>query len=140
PFIQTVFMERRGKFAPNGRWIAYESDESEREEIYVAPFPGPGPKRRISTAGGTQARWRRDGKEIYYIAMDQRLMAAEVNVEGDVPEVGAVRPLFGPLVCGGGSCYDVSADGQRFLVRTEPEQATAESLTLVQNWTAALKK
>jgi hypothetical protein len=67
-------------------------------------------------------------------------MSAEVNVVRGVLEVGAVRPLFGPVVCGGGSCFDVSADGRRFLVRTEPEQTTAESLALVQNWTAMLKK
>ena len=67
-------------------------------------------------------------------------MAAEVNVVGGDLEVRAIRPLFGSVACGGGSCFDVSADGQRFLVRTEPEQITAESLTLVQNWTATLKK
>jgi eukaryotic-like serine/threonine-protein kinase len=140
PFAKTKYMECCGKFAPNGRWIAYVSDESEREEIYIAPFPGPGPRRRISPAGGSQPRWRRDGREIFYIAMDKRLMAAAVDVEGDVPEVGAVHPLFGPLGCGGGSCYDVAADGQHFLVRSEPAQSTSESLTLVQNWTAALKR
>ena len=140
PFAQTLFRECCGKFAPNGRWIAYASDESEREEIYVAPFPGPGAKRRISTAGGSWPSWSRDGKEIFYLAMDKRLMSAEVNVVGGVLQVGAIRPLFGPLVCGGGSCFDVSADGRQFLVRAEPEQTTAESLTLVQNWTAALKR
>jgi hypothetical protein len=67
-------------------------------------------------------------------------MSAEVNVVRGVLEVGTVHPLFGPLVCGGGSCFDVSADGRRFLVRTEPEQPTAESLALVQNWTATLKR
>ncbi len=139
PFARTAFNEDFGTFAPNGRWIAYGSDQSEQYEVYIAPFPGPGAGRRISSAGGIQPKWRRDGKEIFYIATDKRLMAAEVNVEGEVPEVGASRPLFGPLVCGGG-CYDVSADGQHFLVRTEPEQATAGSWTLVQNWTGALKR
>ncbi|MDQ2945456.1 MAG: winged helix-turn-helix domain-containing protein [Acidobacteriota bacterium] len=139
PFDRTTFNEDFGAFAPNGRWIAYGSDESERSEIYIAAFPGPGDRWRISSAGGIQPKWRRDGKELFYIATDKRLMAAEVNVEGDVPEVGASRALFGPLVCGG-SCYDVSADGQRFLVRTEPDRTTAGSLTLVQNWTAALKR
>jgi eukaryotic-like serine/threonine-protein kinase len=140
PFAQTLFREDFGKFAPDGRWIAYASDESEREEIYVAPFPGPGDRRRISIAGGGQPRWRRDGKEIFYLAADKRVMSAEVKVVSGVLEVGAVRPLFGPVVCGGGSCFDVSTDGQRFLVRTEPEQITSESLTLVQHWTAALRR
>jgi hypothetical protein len=67
-------------------------------------------------------------------------MSAELNVVRGVLEVGAVHPLFGPVVCGGGSCFDVSADGRRFLVRTEPKQSTAESLALVQNWTVTLKR
>ena len=140
PFAHTPFRECCGSFAPDGRWIAYVSDESEREEIYVAPFPGPGVKRRISTAGGAWPRWSRDGKEIFYLARDKRLMSAELNVVRGVLEVGAVHPLFGPVVCGGGSCFDVAADGRRFLVRTEPEQSTAESLALVQNWTVTLKR
>jgi Tol biopolymer transport system component len=140
PFAHTLFRECCGSFAPDGRWIAYVSDESEREEIYVAPFPGPGVKRRISTAGGAWPRWSRDGKEIFYLSRDKRLMSAELNVVRGVLEVGAVHPLFGPVVCGGGSCFDVSADGRRFLVRTEPKQSTAESLALVQNWTVTLKR
>jgi hypothetical protein len=106
----------------------------------VAPFPGPGGKLQISTSGGDQPVWRRDGKEIFYIAPDNRLMAAEVNVKGDAPNVGLAHALFGPLVCGSGYCYDASADGQRFLVRTGPWHAAAEPLTLVQDWTAGLKK
>ena len=140
PFAQAAFKQNRGRFAPNGRFISYESEESGQFEIYIAPFPGPGSKRQISTSGGIQAIWKRDGKEIFYIARDNWLIAQEMSINGDVSEVGPARRLFGPVGCGSGSCYDVSADGQRFLVRTEPEAITAESLTLVQNWTAAIRK
>jgi serine/threonine protein kinase len=139
PFLQTPLSN--GQFSPDGSWIAYESNESLRNEIYVAPFPGPGGKRQISTAGGTRPRWRQDGKEIFYMGPDRRLVAAEVTVQGGTLEVGQVRPLFGAAnMTQGLPIYDVSADGQRFLLRTFPEQKAGEPLTLVQNWTAGLKK
>ena len=136
----TAFDESWGRLSPDARWLAYRSNESQRDEIYITPFPGPGGKRQISLSGGDQPIWRSDGKEIFYLGPDNRLMAAEVNIKGDSPDVGAVGPLFGPILCGGGYCYDVSADGQRFLLRTEPEATSAEPLTLVRNWTAALSK
>ncbi len=145
--LQTPLSVFDAQFSPDGRWIAYTSDESRRAEIYVTPFPlppsGSGGKRQISTAGGFLPRWRQDGKEIFYRGLDRRLMAAEVNSGGGTLEIGQVRPLFGatpntsetinPL-------YDVSADGQHFLLRILPEQKAGEPLTLVQNWTAGLKK
>ncbi|HEV2200386.1 MAG TPA: protein kinase [Bryobacteraceae bacterium] len=146
-FVQTPFSEIYARFSPDGHYIAYQSNESRRYEIYVAPFPGPGGKRQISTNGGTFPRWRRDGKEIFYLAPDKRLMAAEVNSKGDTIEVGQVRLLGVSTVRAGtgrgqflGYQYDVSPDGQRFLVMAAPEQNTVQPLTLVQNWTAGLKK
>ena len=97
-------------------------------------------KRQISTAGGAYLRWRRDGKEIFYIAPDRRLMAAEVSVKGTTLEVVAMHPLFGPVSGATSFQYDVSADGQRILAIVAPEQPGSEPLTLVQNWTAGLKK
>jgi eukaryotic-like serine/threonine-protein kinase len=138
-FMQTPFNEMFAQFSPDGRWIVYGSDESQRSEIYVAPFPGPGVKRQISTEGGTRPLWRDDGKEIFYVAPDRRLMAAEVTVAGSALEVGEVRPLFGPVGIEQGYKYDVSADGQRFLVAVEPEQQSSTPVTLVQNWTALLR-
>ena len=144
PFAQTTLNERNGQFSPDGRWIAYQSDESQRNEIYVALFNGsagaPVGKRQISTTGGAYPRWRRDGKELFYIAPDRRLMAAEVSVKGSTLEVGAVHPLFGPVNGAASFQYDVSADGQRILAVVAPEEQGTEPLTLVQNWTAALKK
>ncbi|HEY4579582.1 MAG TPA: hypothetical protein VIG89_00985, partial [Candidatus Acidoferrales bacterium] len=121
-------------------WIAYSSNESGRTEIYVAPFPGPGGKRQISTVGGILPRWRRDGTEIFYLTPDNKLMAAAVNGKGSSFEVGIVKPLFDTRATGGRYPYDVSADGQRFLINTLPGQATSSPVTVVLNWTAGLNR
>ena len=147
PFLQTPFDEVSGRFSADGRWIVYASDESGRSEVYVAPFPGqgetPGSKWQISTTGGAQPRWRNDGKEIFYLAPDKRLMAVAVNGQGSAFERGAVRSLFdtrAPLTINPRSAYDVSPDGQRFLVNTLVDEDAAAPITLVVNWPALLKK
>jgi serine/threonine protein kinase/dipeptidyl aminopeptidase/acylaminoacyl peptidase len=141
PFLGTEFAEAGGEFSPNGRWVAYTSDESRSNEIYVAPFPGPGGKRQISTGGGSQPKWRGDGKEIFYLSPDNKLMAAEVNGEGTSFEVGAVRALFETRAeRPGRSVYDVADNGQRFLVNTAVEQKSSSPITVVLNWTADLKQ
>jgi Tol biopolymer transport system component len=137
--LQSQSNEINGMFSPDGHWIVYQSDETGRYEIYVAPFPGPGGTRPISTSGGSQPRWRADGKEIFYIALDEKLMAADVTVKDGEIQPGEVRPLFGPLPIGNGYQYDVSADGEHILVVT-PRQNASEPLALVQNWTALLRK
>ena len=129
--------------SPDGRWIAYQSNESGRDEVYVAPFPGPGGKWQISTAVGRMPRWGHDGTEIFYIAGDNTLMTVAVNGKGSGFEVGAAKPLFSArfaFATGFGLTYDVSPDGQRFLINTAPEQATSAPITVVTNWTAGLKK
>ncbi len=141
PLLQTQFGETDGQISPDGRWVAYRSNESGRNEIYVAPFPGPGGKWQISIAGGYFPRWRHDGSEIFYLTPDNRLMAASVNGKGAGFEVGAVKPLFATRIVGGGIYqYDVSADGERFLINTSPEQATLSPITVVLNWAGGLKK
>jgi Tol biopolymer transport system component len=142
PFLSTRFDEGFGQFSPDGRWVAYRSNESGRNEVYVVPFPGPGGKWQISTAGGDRPRWRRDGNEILYLAPDNKLMAATVKGEGASFEVSAVKALFQTrMVLGGRYNYAVSADGQRFLVNTLPERAaSAAPITVVLNWAAGLKK
>ena len=142
PFLNsdTKFAVLFGQFSPDGRWVAYTSTESGRTEIYVAPFPGPGGKWQISTGGGSSPRWRRDGTEIFYLSPDNKLMVAAVNGKGPSIEVGAVRPLFQTNSIGSASTYAVSADGQRFLINTVPEQAASAPITVVLNWTAGLKK
>ncbi len=140
PFLQTQFNEGFGRFSPDGRWVAYLSNESGRYEIYVAGFPGPGGKWQISTAGGQRPRWRRDGNEIFYLSLGNNLMAAAVNGKGSTFEVGAVKQLFQTRATRLGNRYDVSADGQRVLVITAPEQAGSAPIAVVLNWTAGLKK
>jgi hypothetical protein len=91
-------------------------------------------------SGGQLPRWRADGKELFYIALDSRLMETEIGVNGSEMEIGATRPLFGPLLTGNGYQYDVSANGQRFFAIMPNEQVVPAPLTLVRNWTVALKK
>ena len=138
-FLQTPFSEGRPQFSPDGQWVVYQSNESGQNEVYAAPFPGPGGKRQISSGGGTKPRWRKDGKEIFYHTEDGQLMAAEVLARNGTLEVGKLQKLFDGIVTPRGYLYDVSADGQRFLVADEGS-ATARPLTLLQNWTAALRK
>ncbi len=140
PFQQTRFAESGARFSPDGRWIAYVSNESNRSEVYVAPFPGPGGKTLVSSAGGAQARWRRDGAELFYVAPGGRLMVAAVKGQAATFEVGPVQPLFQirPWVEGG--YLEVSADGQSFLVNRLVEENSPSPITLVVNWPAMLKK
>jgi eukaryotic-like serine/threonine-protein kinase len=142
PFLQTRFNEFGGQFSPDGRWVAYTSDESGKLEVYVAPFPGPGGKWQISTAGGSYPRWRRDGTEIFYLTADNTLMAGTVNGKASSFQVGVVKRLFQPHIVGPRHEYDVSADGQKFLINSAPQQngAGPAPITVVVNWTAGLKK
>ena len=141
PFAQTPFNEAQGRFSPDGHWIAYVSNEAGRNDVYVAPFQGPGGKSRVSTAGGTGPRWRRDGKELFYIAPNNKLMAVTLTATGNRLEIGAPQPLFDLQPRNvTQDYYDVSPDGQRFLVNTTDEQLGAAPITLVVNWTAALKR
>ena len=104
------------------------------------PFPESGDKRRISTSGGSHPKWRVSG-EILYLAPDNKLMAAEVVGQGPALKVGAVRPLFETHPnLGPGGVYDLTSDGQRFLVNTTLEQKASAPITLVLNWTADLKR
>jgi eukaryotic-like serine/threonine-protein kinase len=138
PVVQTNFDERGGQFSPDGKWIAYQSNESGLWEIYVQPFPGPGGKSLISTTGGVQARWRPDGKELFYIALDSRLMAVPIRVasNGQAVEAGAPVPLFAMRISDPvqeDHSYLVSSSGQRFLINTVTEEA-ASPITVILNW------
>jgi eukaryotic-like serine/threonine-protein kinase len=140
PFLQSQFPAILSSFSPNGKWLAYCSTESGEQKVYVVPFPGPGGKWQVSPGGGCYARWRRDGKELFYLSPENRIMAAEVKTDGSSFAIGAVKPLFETRVYrstfGG---YDVAADGQRFMICYEPGQPNV-AITLVENWDAELKK
>ena len=139
PVVQTTFDERDGQFSPDGKWIAYESNESGRFEIYVQPFPGPGPKWPISKSGGAQVRWPRHGTELFYIAPDNRLMAAPIRLDSShqTVQVDVPVPLFGTHVgvpvSGSRQQYMVSPDGRRFLMNTLAEEPTSP-ITVILNW------
>jgi Tol biopolymer transport system component len=146
PFLDTgSFTEIDGKFSPDGHWVAYSSNESQRIEIYVTPFPGPGGKRQISVDGGTNPRWSADGKEIFYVDLNSTLQAAEINNKGGTIEVGQVRPVVRGIINQRGYLFDVSKDGTRILTHVltgaqSREPAPSEPLTLISNWPALLKK
>jgi eukaryotic-like serine/threonine-protein kinase len=131
-----------GQFDHTGRWVAYQSSESGALEVYVAAFADPGVKRQISSGGGVLPRWRGDGKELYFLAPDDTLMAATVASTESTFDVTGIRPLFKTrrklLQNATGYPYAVSTDGTRFLINTTPEQQASEPLTVVLNWTAGL--
>ena len=141
PIVQTVFDDREAEISPDGKWMAYQNNESGSSEVYVTGFPSGGPKWQASTNGGTHPKWRRDGKELFFIDPADNMMAVDVNSDGKVARMGTPHVLFhatgvqtqqGP--------YAVSADGKKFLVNSGDIKEESQPLTLVQNWTADLKK
>jgi eukaryotic-like serine/threonine-protein kinase len=149
--LQSSFDEIEGQFSPDGRWLAYASNESGRYEIYVRTFPEAGGKWQVSVAGGLQPRWKLDGRELFYVAPDTRLMAVPLRLVPDTHalEAGTPVPLFrtqlatGPNIAPAGfqarAQYAVAADG-RFLMNIAADEAVRSPITIVQNWMAALKK
>jgi hypothetical protein len=139
PVAATAAFEALAQVSPNGRYVAYMSDESGRFEIFVTTFPDPGGRWQVSQSGGVEPRWSQDGTALFFFAPDNRLMAAEVRTATGSFEVGAIRPLFQSRLMGMGFRYDVSKDGKRFLVNGGiPQQLSP--ITVVTNWTEALKK
>ncbi|MGH9686422.1 MAG: protein kinase domain-containing protein [Candidatus Acidiferrales bacterium] len=150
PLLRTEFNERDARFSPDGRWIAYTSDESGREEIYVRPFflaadgktAPAGAKWLISSSGGIQPRWREDGKELYYAAPNADIMAVAIATQPTF-QAGIPKALFPMPVAGGpalGSKWDVTADGQRFLIAAPAAASATTPFTVVLNWQTALKR
>jgi serine/threonine protein kinase/Tol biopolymer transport system component len=127
--------------SPDGRWLAYVSSESGHPEVYIVPFLHGGGKWIVSTGGGAWPRWRRDGKELFYRGLDNKIMSAEIANQGAGLVIGKVQALFqaypAPHI---GRAYAVSADGKKFLVVSQGARTASESLTLVTNWPALLKK
>ncbi len=128
------FEERNGQFSPDGKWVAYETDESRRFEILVQSFPSPSIKFQLSTNGGTQPRWSRDGRELYFLGPDFKMMAVVLKASGASLEPALPVPLFQtrtPIVPK--PQYSVSSDG-RFLVNEQVDDPAANSITLILNW------
>jgi eukaryotic-like serine/threonine-protein kinase len=146
PLLETPFDEFDGQFSPDGQWIAYTSNESGRNEVYVTAFRDPGAAFRgrwpVSNHGGRAPRWRADGKELFYLAAGSRaVMAADIRTAPDGIETGTPRELFDasiPAEAGDWLYpYDVAADGERFLIQ-EPAETTSSPLTVVLNWQTKL--
>ncbi|MCM3872355.1 MAG: protein kinase, partial [Pyrinomonadaceae bacterium] len=142
PFLQTNSAEVQGQFSPNGKWIAYTSNESGTYQIYVRSFPSGG-QWQISNNGGGDPKWRHDGKELFYISSDRKLMAVEVKGDGATFESSVPKALFEMRIRGlpgPRNYYVVSHDGQRFLVAATPEEVATQPMTVVLNWQSALKR
>ena len=135
--MQTKFTETGAVFSPDGRWVAYNSDESGRREVYIQGFPEPRGKWQVSTEGGFDPQWRADGKELYWTGDDGRtLMAAPLELQAAAVKAGRPERLFrGP------NAFVLSRDGKRFLVRN-PEGSEQPSLPMVvvEHWAAGLAK
>jgi serine/threonine protein kinase/Tol biopolymer transport system component len=150
PVVQTSFEDMQGQLSPDGRWLAYASNESGRYEIYVQPFPESSGKWQVSTAGGTQPRWRRDGRELFYVAPDNQMLAVPIRLapNGRAP-AGAPVVLFPTRLASGAGItpagfdsraqYAVAPDG-RFLLNVDATDAVTSPITVVLNWTAGLKE
>jgi Tol biopolymer transport system component len=139
PIAATPAYETLGQVSPNGRYVAYMSDESGRFEIYATTFPDAGGRWQVSQNGGQEPRWASSGRELFFFAPDNRLMAAEVKTESGSFEIGAIRPLFQARQMGQTFRYDVARDGQRFLVNAGLKEELSP-ITLVTNWTDELER
>jgi Tol biopolymer transport system component len=140
--LKTQFSESHGKFSPDGKWMAYVSDESGKSEVYVQPFSGSGSKVKVSSEGGEWPVWRRDGRELFFLNGDT-LMSATVGVTASL-EVGSPKPLFQVQIINDPAHrhrgrYAASSDGQRFLVLIKVADPKPVAINVVYNWTAALR-
>jgi Tol biopolymer transport system component len=140
PYLASAFNEENGVFSPDGHWIAYESDESGRREIYVQAFPLTNQKVQISTGGGTDADWSRNGGELFYLAADRNLMAVPYRATTTTFEPGAGKVLFPVPGNGVRRIYAVSGDGRRFLVGKPVDENVSEPITIVLYWLDELKQ
>ena len=144
PLLESAFVETHGRFAPHGPWFAYASNETGQLEVYVDRFPDLGDKRLVSTKGGRWPRWSSDGRELIYVSPENQLMAVDVKAIAGRLDVGVPRPLFTirprPAVRLDAYPYDVSRDGQRFIVNTLVEDTASTAITVVLNWTHSLPK
>jgi len=138
--LSSDFNESQAQFAPNGKWLAYVSDETGQQQVYVQAFPTPAQRVQVSTIGGTQPRWRSDGSELFYLAADGKLVTVPVRV-GDTFSAGVPIPLFATGLDPRSlrQAYSVAPDGQRFLLQI-PLQAIPSSMTVIINWPTLLRQ
>jgi Tol biopolymer transport system component len=139
PLLHTPFNESEGRISPNGRWIAYVSDESGTQEVYVQRFPSLGDKRIVSIGGGVEPMWRRDGKELFYLSPDYSIVSVPFE-PSEPPRIGQPTPLFRAPVNTSSTRnhYVVSPDGQRFLINVEDQSTYLSPITVMVNWIQGL--
>jgi hypothetical protein len=141
PIVPSAYEERYPVVSPDGKWMAYQSNESGRGEVYITAFPGGGAKWQVSSVGGTEAKWRGDSKEIFYLDPSDNLVAVDVIASGSSVQLGTPHTLFQAIgIQREYGPFDVSADGKRFLLNSGNLKEGSDPFTLVQNWPAALKK
>jgi len=139
PVVQTEFTETLGTFSPDGRWIAYTSNETGQPNVYVQPFLRAGGKYRISPNGGRNPHWRADGKELFYLAADGAMTVVTIDLT-DAVAAGLPTTLFPAGAVSANQAFSVTKDGKRFLVSTRPQDAAATPLTVIVNWASTLQK
>ena len=135
PFLESSFSESQARFSPDGRYVAYQSDESGEREVYVRPFPTGKGRPQVSSRGGGRPIWSQDGKELFYVE-GNTLMSVSVSTRPAFA-MGSVTRLFDRTSlarAGGSSGYDVSADGKRFLVSEPVAETLQPSIRVVENW------
>lgn len=141
PYLASPDSEMQGKVSPDGKWIAYTSDESGRWDVYVDRFPNPGAKRTVSLDSGAQPQWRSDGRELFFVGVDNTLMAVDV-VPGSNLTLGTPRPLFRAPIAGSlddwRNQYVASKDGKRFLLMTVADNEQLQAIQVIFNWTGLL--
>ena len=139
-YLRTRFNEYQARFSPEAspRWVAYTSDESGRNEVYVQAFPEPRGKFQISTGGGTYPEWSPDGRELYFVSAEGKLMVAALKVGADSVAASTPRELFAVPPAGSFQPYAIAPDGKRFLVRAPV--GGSQPLEVVANWTALMKQ
>jgi Tol biopolymer transport system component len=144
PLMQAKWTVQNAQFSPDGRWMAYASNETESMEIYVSPFPGANGKWQVSSGGGHEPRWRQDGKELFYVSAEGKMMAVTVKTAASF-ETGSPVALFQthrrqPVSAQDVFSYDVTADGQKFLVITKMDEANTAPLSVLLNWASDIEK
>jgi hypothetical protein len=139
-YIATPFSEDKAQLSPDGRWLAYHSQESGRDEIYLQPFPATGERWQVSTSGGTEPQWRGDSKELFFL-WDKAITAADIKPTGKSVEIGIPHKLFETSVDTNAvrNRYRAAADGEKFLVVFRPEQDEATGFDTIMNWPELLR-
>ena len=140
PYLHSPFAELFARLSPDGRWLAYQTSESGFADIYVVTFPQLGGKWAVTSRGGSKPVWSRDGKELYFLSNDLKMMAVEVKANGDRFDFSAPRPLFDVRMRNDPSTgYDVGPDG-RFLIPEIVAEAASAPISVMINWPAGLRK